>query len=111
MRDAVSIDQTLLMKQAESQDFKECSFPRVHSDVGDGYPETDSSVTNAVRSSKERGTDEMVDWLEKWGMSSLKVNASFMQMDWKPQAPDRSASWELYIEMITRITTQPLSVT
>jgi hypothetical protein len=29
-------------------------------------------------------------------------------MEWAPQDADRDAAWELYIELLTRITTQPL---
>jgi len=47
-------------------------------------------------------------WLENWDMTSLKIKASFLEMEWKPQNEDKSAAWELYIELLTRITTQPL---
>ena len=50
------------------------------------------------------------NWLEKWGMTSLKINASFLQMEWTAQAADKNAAWALYIELLTRITTQPLPV-
>lgn len=48
-------------------------------------------------------------WLENWDMTSLKVKASFLEMEWKPQDADRKAAWELYIELLTRITTQSLN--
>jgi len=48
-------------------------------------------------------------WFEKWDMTSLKVSASFLEMEWNPAEPDKDAAWELYIELLTRITTQPLS--
>jgi len=47
-------------------------------------------------------------WLEKWDMTSLKFKTPFLEMEWKPQDEDRNAAWELYIELLTRITTQPL---
>ena len=47
-------------------------------------------------------------WLENWDMTSLKINAHFLEMEWKPKDEDKSAAWELYIELLTRITTQPL---
>ena len=47
-------------------------------------------------------------WLEKWGMTSLKINAPYLEMEFKPQDNDRNAAWELYVEMLTRITTQSL---
>lgn len=48
-------------------------------------------------------------WLENWDMTSLKVSAPFLEMEWNPAEPDKDAAWELYIELLTRITTQPLS--
>ena len=48
------------------------------------------------------------DWLAEWGLDSLKINFYFLEMEWKPQDADRKAAWELYIELLTRITTQTL---
>ncbi len=50
-------------------------------------------------------------WLEKWDMTSLKIKTPFLDMEWKPQDEDKNAAWELYIELLTRITTQPLAQT
>lgn len=47
-------------------------------------------------------------WLENWDMTSLKIKAPFLDMEWKPQEEDKNAAWELYIELLTRIATQPL---
>lgn len=47
-------------------------------------------------------------WLENWDMTSLKISAPFLEMEWNPAEPDKDAAWELYIELLTRITTQPL---
>ncbi len=47
-------------------------------------------------------------WLENWDMTSLKINMKFLEMEWNPQEKDKDAAWELYIELLTRITTQPL---
>jgi hypothetical protein len=47
-------------------------------------------------------------WLENWDMTSLKINVGFLQMDWNPSEPDKKAAWDLYIELLTRITTQGL---
>jgi hypothetical protein len=49
------------------------------------------------------------DWLAEWGLDSLKINLKFLEMEWKPQDADRNAAWDLYIELLTRITTQPLA--
>lgn len=49
-------------------------------------------------------------WLENWDMTSLKISPPFLEMEWKPQEADKDAAWELYIELLTRITTQPLPI-
>lgn len=46
--------------------------------------------------------------LENWGLTSLKINLGILETEWQPQEQDREAAWELYIEMLTRIVTQPL---
>ncbi|HEY4744401.1 MAG TPA: hypothetical protein VIH45_07055 [Desulfuromonadaceae bacterium] len=48
------------------------------------------------------------EWLEKWDMASLKIKTPFLDMEWHPKDADKDAAWELYIELLTRITTQPL---
>jgi len=53
-------------------------------------------------------TMKLQQWLEKWGMTGLKLNVGFLESEWAPQDPDRNAAWELYIELLTRIATQPL---
>ena len=50
------------------------------------------------------------NWLEKWGMESLKITPPFLQMEWTPKEADKNAAWALYIELLTRITTQPLPI-
>lgn len=47
-------------------------------------------------------------WLENWDLTSLKINVGLLEAEWKPQEQDREAAWELYVEMLTRIVTQPL---
>lgn len=47
-------------------------------------------------------------WLENWDMTSLKIKMPFLEMDWNPQDEDKAAAWELYIELLTKITSQPL---
>ena len=41
-------------------------------------------------------------------MTSLKINLKFLEMEWEPQEKDKDAAWELYVELLTRITTQRL---
>jgi hypothetical protein len=47
-------------------------------------------------------------WLEKWEMTSLHIKTPFLNMKWEPKDADRAAAWDLYVELLTRITTQPL---
>lgn len=47
-------------------------------------------------------------WLENWDMTSLRITTPFLEMNWEPKDADKDAAWELYIELLTRITTQSL---
>ncbi len=49
------------------------------------------------------------DFLERWGLSSLKISLPFLEGEFNPCDPDRAAAWELYVELLTRITTQHLA--
>ena len=49
------------------------------------------------------------NWLEKWDMSGLKIKAPFLEMEWHPQEADRKAAWELYTELLTRITAETVN--
>lgn len=46
--------------------------------------------------------------LDQWSLSSLKINVGVLNAEFKPSDHDREAAWALYIELVTRITTQPL---
>jgi hypothetical protein len=48
------------------------------------------------------------EWLDKWSMTGLSINAGFLSLDFAPNDRDRDAAWELYIELLTRIATQHL---
>ncbi len=49
-------------------------------------------------------------WLENWDMTKLKITIPFLEAEWQVQEKDKDAAWELYIELLTRIATQPLPV-
>ena len=34
-------------------------------------------------------------WLENWDMTSLKINVPFLEMEWNPSEPDKTAAWGL----------------
>ena len=48
-------------------------------------------------------------WLNQWHMTKIAVKAPIGELQWEPKDADREAAWELYIELLTRIATQPLS--
>jgi len=50
------------------------------------------------------------DFLQRWGLASLKLNLGLVDGEFSPSDPDRSAAWELYVVSLTRITTQSLPV-
>lgn len=47
-------------------------------------------------------------WFENWGLTKLKVSVGFLESEWEPREVDRDAAWELYVEMLTRVVTQPM---
>ncbi len=47
-------------------------------------------------------------WLENWDMTKLKITVPFLEAEWEVQEKDKDAAWELYVELLTRIATQPL---
>ncbi len=51
---------------------------------------------------------KLKDLFEKWGLEKIKVKTPILELDWAPNDPDKDAAWELYIELLTRITTQRL---
>jgi len=57
---------------------------------------------------KELSGVKWKNWLENWDMMSLKIKTPFLESEWKPSEPDKDAAWNLYIELLTRITTQNL---
>ena len=50
-------------------------------------------------------------YLKKWNLTELKINAGFLQANINFQDADRQAAWEMYIELLTRVTTQVLNPT
>lgn len=48
------------------------------------------------------------EWLDQWSMTDVKLSAGFATLEFSPQDPDRDAAWDLYVELLTRITTQHL---
>ena len=46
--------------------------------------------------------------LAKFGLEKIRLNAGVVQADIVFDAADMDAAWDMYVEMLTRITTQPL---
>lgn len=46
--------------------------------------------------------------LENWGLTSVKLNMKFAEMEFSPNQNDEKAAWEMYVELVTRISTQKL---
>ena len=47
--------------------------------------------------------------LEHWDLNGLKIKTGFLEMEWVPRDEDKTAAWELYVEMLTRVATQRLT--
>ena len=43
-----------------------------------------------------------------WGLSSIKLNVKFLELEFEPTEDDMTAAWDMYVELLTRITTQKL---
>ena len=47
-------------------------------------------------------------WLKRWGLDNLKLKTGFLEADLSMKDGDKEAAWKLYVELLTRITTQAL---
>lgn len=52
---------------------------------------------------------KLAKWFENWDLTGLKIKTPILEMEWAPQEADKDAAWDMYVELLTRITTQPLS--
>ena len=46
--------------------------------------------------------------LRKFELATLRINVLFLSAELKRTDADKKAAWELYVEMLTRVVTQPL---
>ena len=56
----------------------------------------------------EKGKINLGSLFKKYNLNNVKINLAFVQLDISLKPADRDAAWELYVEMLTRIVTQPL---
>jgi len=48
------------------------------------------------------------DLFENWGLTRINLNLKFANIEFSPKPDDEIAAWEMYVELVTRITTQDL---
>ena len=48
------------------------------------------------------------DWLKKFEIGPLKINLAVLRTEIKWAGADKKAAWDLYVELLTRVATQPL---
>ena len=48
------------------------------------------------------------DLFRKWGLQNIKLSIGFAELEFSPTEDDQTAAWDMYVELLTRITTQPL---
>ena len=53
-------------------------------------------------------TDTLKVWLKKVKLDNLKISSTFLEVQFSFQESDKEAAWQLYVELLTRVTTQPL---
>jgi len=51
--------------------------------------------------SKEKKSNNMKveNWLRKWNLTSLKINAKILELELNFTDTDRKAAWEMYVEL------------
>lgn len=50
------------------------------------------------------------EMFSKWGLSGIKLNLTFLEVEFTASVDDQEAAWEMYVELITRIVTQELEM-
>lgn len=46
------------------------------------------------------------EWIKNWKIDNLKINTGFLSTELTFNNADKSAAWEMYVELLTRISTQ-----
>lgn len=52
---------------------------------------------------------KLIDFLSNFKFKKLQINAQFLSVEFEFCEEDKAAAWDLYVELLTRITTQPLA--
>jgi len=45
---------------------------------------------------------------KKWKLESISLTVGFASIEFAPTEDDQAAAWDMYVELVTRIATQPL---
>ena len=45
----------------------------------------------------------------KYELKKIKLNLKFAELEFEPTEDDQTAAWDMYVELVTRVTTQPLA--
>lgn len=63
-------------------------------------------------------SDNLINWEEytmkwkelfnRWGLTNIRLNLQFAEIEFNVCPEDEIAAWEMYVELITRVTTQKL---
>ena len=48
------------------------------------------------------------DLFKKWKLESINLTVGFASIEFAPTEDDQVAAWDMYVELVTRTTTQPL---
>ena len=51
---------------------------------------------------------ELGEWFRRFDLDKVKLGPKWANVELSIQSADQDAAWELYVEMLTRIVTQPL---
>lgn len=49
------------------------------------------------------------EYLRKWGFKSIQLTTLFGNVEFAPIEDDQTCAWDMYVELITRITTQTIA--
>ena len=57
---------------------------------------------------KQRTANRLIDLFRKAGLDKIRLGPQWASFEISFETADRDAAWELYVEMLTRVVTQPL---
>lgn len=61
-----------------------------------------------MENEKKKRKYKFKDYFRKWGFTSIRLNFGFAEAEFSPSDDDQTAAWDMYVELLTRISTQPL---